>query len=117
MATFQQIHGGCRWWKRKFWGAYRVARGARIAAGGSLTLVPGFQGALPSETSVLEGAINAALESLARGLALEMSPVRVNTVSPVMIVTPLWSGMSDEVHVAKFEAVLRACWRSAWGTR
>jgi NAD(P)-dependent dehydrogenase (short-subunit alcohol dehydrogenase family) len=89
----------------KFWGAYRVARAARIAAGGSLTLVSGFLGTRPSKTSVLQGAINAALESLARGLALELSPVRVNTVSPGMIATPLWSGMGDDARAARFAAV------------
>jgi NAD(P)-dependent dehydrogenase (short-subunit alcohol dehydrogenase family) len=89
----------------KFWGAYRVARAARIAEGGSLTLVSGFLSARPSKTSVLQGAINAALESLARGLALELSPVRVNAVSPGMIATPLWGGMSDEARASKFEAV------------
>jgi NAD(P)-dependent dehydrogenase (short-subunit alcohol dehydrogenase family) len=89
----------------KFWGAYRVARAARIAEGGSLTLVSGFLSARPSKTSVLQGAINAALESLARGLALELSPVRVNTVSPGMIATPLWAGMSDEARASKFESV------------
>ncbi|MHA4866750.1 SDR family oxidoreductase [Duganella sp. PWIR1] len=89
----------------KFWGAYRVARAARIAEGGSLTLVSGFLSARPSKTSVLQGAINAALESLARGLALELSPVRVNTVSPGMIATPLWGGMSDEARASKFESV------------
>jgi NAD(P)-dependent dehydrogenase (short-subunit alcohol dehydrogenase family) len=82
----------------KFWGAYRVARGVKIAAGG-------FLAARPSKTSVLQGAINAALESLGRGLALELSPVRVNTVSPGMVATPMWSGMSDEARAAKFEAV------------
>ena len=35
------------------------------------------------------GAINAALESLVRGLALELKPVRVNAVSPGMIDTPM----------------------------
>lgn len=89
----------------KFWGAYRVARAARIAAGGSLTLVSGFLGTRPSPSSVLQGAINAALESLGRGLALELSPVRVNTVSPGVVATPLWSGMSDEARAAKFEAI------------
>jgi NAD(P)-dependent dehydrogenase (short-subunit alcohol dehydrogenase family) len=81
----------------KFWGAYRVARAVKIAAGGSLTLVSGFLATRPSKTSVLQGAINAALESLGRGLALELSPVRVNTVSPGMVATPLWSG-SDEAR-------------------
>lgn len=89
----------------KFWGAYRVARAARIVEGGSLTLVSGFLSARPSKTSVLQGAINAALESLARGLALELSPVRVNTVSPGMIATPLWSGMSEDARAARFAAV------------
>ena len=53
----------------KFWGAYHVARFARIAQGGSLTLVSGFLGTRPSRNAVLQGAINAALESLGRGLA------------------------------------------------
>jgi len=88
----------------KFWGAYRVARAVKIAAGGSLTLVSGFLATRPSKTSVLQGPINAALESLGRGLALELAPVRVNTVSPGMIATPMWAG-SDETRAAKFEAV------------
>ncbi|SEJ10116.1 SDR family oxidoreductase [Paraburkholderia diazotrophica] len=87
----------------KFWGAYRVARAAKIAEGGSLTFVSGFLAVRPSRTSVLQGAINAALESLARGLALELSPVRVNTVSPGLIATPLWSKLSDDARDAMFE--------------
>jgi NAD(P)-dependent dehydrogenase (short-subunit alcohol dehydrogenase family) len=71
----------------KFWGAYRVARAARIKDGGSLTLISGFLSERPSATAVLQGAINAALESLARGLALEFAPVRVNAVSPGVIET------------------------------
>ena len=57
----------------KFWGAYRVARAARIRDGGSLTLITGFLSERPSGTAVLQGAINAALESLVRGLALEFA--------------------------------------------
>jgi NAD(P)-dependent dehydrogenase (short-subunit alcohol dehydrogenase family) len=87
----------------KFWGAYRVARAAKIAEGGSLTFVSGFLAVRPSRTSVLQGAINAALEALARGLALELSPVRVNTVSPGLIATPLWSKLSDDARDSMFE--------------
>ena len=72
----------------KFWGAYLIARAARIADGGSLTFVSGFLSRRPSASAVLQGAINAALEALARGLALERAPVRVNTVSPGLIDTP-----------------------------
>jgi len=86
----------------KFWGAYRVARAARIKDGGTLTFVSGFLSVRPSASSVLQGAINAALEALARGLALELAPVRVNSVSPGLIATPLWSGMADDKRDAMF---------------
>ena len=86
----------------KFWGAYRVARAAKIAEGGSLTFVSGFLSVRPSASSVLQGAINAALEALARGLALELAPVRVNAVSPGLIETPLWAGMAEDKRSAMF---------------
>jgi len=91
----------------KFWGAYGIARAARITDGGSLTFVSGFLSVRPSKTSPLQGAINAALESLARGLALEIAPVRVNTVSPGMIDTPMWNKLPDESRQAMFEAATR----------
>lgn len=87
----------------KFWGAYRVARAVRIRQGGSLTFVSGFLSVRPSKNSVLQGAINAALESLARGLALELAPVRVNTVSPGLIATPLWSKIDAEARDRMYE--------------
>ncbi|UKJ75941.1 SDR family oxidoreductase [Azospirillum brasilense] len=86
----------------KFWGAYHVAHAAKIREAGSLTFVSGFLSVRPSATSVLQGAINAALEALARGLALELAPVRVNAVSPGLIETPLWSGLSEEKREAMF---------------
>ena len=91
----------------KFFGAYRVARHARITDGGSLTLVSGFLSTRPSASSVLQGAINAALEALARGLALEKAPVRVNAVSPGLVATPLWSGLGDADRRAMFEGAAK----------
>ncbi len=87
----------------KFWGAYRVARSAKIIDGGSLTLVSGFLSVRPSKSSVLQGAINAAVEALARGLALELSPVRVNAVSPGLIATELWSKLDDDARQAMYD--------------
>ncbi len=87
----------------KFWGAYRIARAVRIREGGSLTFVSGFLSVRPSKTSVLQGAINAALEALARGLALELSPVRVNAVSPGMIATPLWDKLDAAARETMYE--------------
>ena len=92
----------------KFWGAYRIARAAKFTERGSLTFISGFLSERPSANSVLQGAINAALESLARGLALELSPVRVNTVSPGMIDTPLWSKMDDGARQSLFDRIAQS---------
>jgi NAD(P)-dependent dehydrogenase (short-subunit alcohol dehydrogenase family) len=89
----------------KFFGAYRVAKAAEVREGGSITFVSGFLSHRPSATSVLQGAINAALEALARGLALERAPVRVNTVSPGLIDTRLYAKMADVDRRAMFERV------------
>lgn len=86
----------------KFWGAYQIARAAKVSDGGSITFVSGFLSDRPSAGAVLQGAINAALEALARGLALERAPIRVNAVSPGLIDTPLWGGMSEEERTAMF---------------
>lgn len=89
----------------KFFSAYRVARAARVPDGGSITFVSGFLAERPSATSVLQGGINAALEALARGLALERTPVRVNAVSPGLIDTPLHAGMAAADRQAMFDRV------------
>jgi NAD(P)-dependent dehydrogenase (short-subunit alcohol dehydrogenase family) len=79
----------------KFWGAYHVARAVKVRDGGSLCFISGFRSVRPSANAVLQGAVNAALEALTRGLALEMAPVRVNAVSPGVVATPMWSGMAE----------------------
>lgn len=89
----------------KFWGAYAIARLAKISEGGTLTFVSGFLAERPSPNAVLQGAINAALEALARGLALEIAPVRVNTISPGLIDTPLWAKMADDARQAMFARI------------
>ena len=79
----------------KFWGAWRVARAAEIKAGGSLTLVSGFLSIRPRPNSAIVGSANGAIESLARSLALELAPVRVNCVSPGIIDTPIRAAMPE----------------------
>lgn len=80
----------------KFWGAYRVARRATVAPGGWFVFVSGFLRRRPEPNTVLIGAINAALETLAQGLAVEMAPVRFNVVSPGIIDTPTRASMPAE---------------------
>ncbi|MFD0666908.1 SDR family oxidoreductase [Ramlibacter sp. MAHUQ-53] len=89
----------------KFWGFYRVARSARLRPGGSLGVVAGFLATRPAPGRALMGAINGALESLVRGLALELKPVRVNAVSPAMVRTEMWAGLPE---AARAEAFARA---------
>jgi len=79
----------------KFWGAWRVARSADIRPGGSLTLVSGYLSIRPRPSAAIVGAANGALESLARSLALELAPVRVNAVSPGIIDTPIRAAMPE----------------------
>ncbi|PCM44019.1 SDR family oxidoreductase [Marinobacter sp. ANT_B65] len=99
-----QAHDGTQ---SKFWGAYHVGRSALICAGGSLTFVSGVYAQRPNVNAVLQGALNAAVEGLMRGLALELAPagIRVNAVSPSTTETPLWDRLGPEGREAKFETM------------
>ena len=92
----------------KFWGAWRCARAAEIRVGGSLTLVSGFLSIRPRPASAIVGAANGALESLARSLALELAPVRVNCVSPGIIDTPIRAAMPEAARVEMLGKVAAA---------
>lgn len=48
-------------------------------------------------------AINGAVESVVRPLAVELAPVRVNAVSPGVIDTPWWDARPPETKAAAFE--------------
>lgn len=89
----------------KFWGAFRAARNAapRVRRGGSITFNSGTYAAKPTAGVAAVTASLAALEMLGKSLALELAPVRVNTVRPGTIDTPLWSSMSDEERQELYE--------------
>lgn len=89
----------------KFWGAYTTAKYVPIADQGSITFVAGYLSVRPGKASALQSAINAALEALGRALALELAPVRINTVSPGLLNTQLWDGLADDKRVAMFDTV------------
>ena len=88
--TLQDAYGNMN---AKFWTAYKTGKLAKITPEGSLTLVSGYLSQRPNKDALLQGCINAALESLGRGLALALAPVRVNTVSPGLIDTPIRAAM------------------------
>jgi len=74
----------------KFWGQFYAARCAakRIRGNGSITLFSGISSRRGTPGLVMTGAINAAIESLSRSLALTLAPIRVNAVSPGYVDTP-----------------------------
>lgn len=88
----------------KFWGAYRIARAVPVRPSGSLTLLAGYLSQRPGRASALQSAINAALEALARGLALEYAPLRVNAVSPGLLRTPLWQNLNPADREQMYKA-------------
>ena len=96
----------------RVWAAVHALRtlGPRLAADGSVTLVSGALADRPTGqgTAVLAAA-SAAMEALARGLALELAPRRVNAISPGPIDTPLLGkalGAAREQFVAHLTATL-----------
>lgn len=77
----------------KFWGQYHAVRHAapKLSPDGSVVLMAGAAGARPPGPAPAYAACNAAIEGLGRGLAVELAPVRVNTVSPGTIDGNLWA--------------------------
>jgi NAD(P)-dependent dehydrogenase (short-subunit alcohol dehydrogenase family) len=96
----------------RIWAAvYSIrALGDRLATDGSITLVSGALADRPNAygTAVLAAA-SAAVEAFARGLALELAPRRVNTVSPGPTDTPLLAktlGDGRDAYVAALQEKL-----------
>lgn len=91
----------------KFWGQYHAARyGApKIRAGGSITFFSGIWSQRPVPGSSAITAINSAVEGLGRALAMELAPIRVNTVSPGIVDTPIYSRMAPDAKETMFKNV------------
>jgi Dehydrogenases with different specificities (related to short-chain alcohol dehydrogenases) len=77
----------------KFWGQYYAVKYAlpKFSSDGSVVLLAGADGARPTAEAAAYVACNAAVEGLGRGLAFELAPVRVNTISPGAIDGNFWS--------------------------
>jgi NAD(P)-dependent dehydrogenase (short-subunit alcohol dehydrogenase family) len=91
----------------KFWGQYHAAKhGApHIRSGGSITFFAGIWSQRPVPGGSVVTAINSAIEGLGRALATELAPIRVNTVSPGIVDTPIYSGMAPGEKEAMFKGV------------
>lgn len=91
----------------KFLGSWSCARYATpyLKAGGSIIFLTGGTAVRPKIGLTAVVAAFAAVESLSGSLALELAPIRVNTIRPGYVDTDLWSGLSDNERDALKERV------------
>ncbi|MCF3961603.1 SDR family oxidoreductase [Streptomyces fuscigenes] len=75
----------------------------RIPDGGSLTLFSGVAAFKPAVGYLGVATTNGAADFLARSLALEMAPVRVNAISPGVVDTGIWDSLGEDGKRAYFE--------------
>lgn len=95
----------------KFWAQYLCARCAapHIDPQGSITLFGGGAGRRPIRAMAVLAAVQAAIEGLARGMALDLAPIRVNVVAPGRIASSSFADMpagEREAMLAKWAAGL-----------
>lgn len=83
----------------RIFGAIHVVRAARPRmSGGSITLTSGIRASRPLPGTLATSIAVDAMEVLARGLPLELAPVRVNAVSFGWIDTPLVRGLLGQSY-------------------
>ncbi len=92
----------------KQWGQLNAVRAAvgHIDPHGSITLFTGIVTQKPLPGTSMYAAVGAATEAAARVWALELAPLRINTVVPGIIRTPVWDGlMGAEAAAAHLDGV------------
>jgi NAD(P)-dependent dehydrogenase (short-subunit alcohol dehydrogenase family) len=80
----------------KFWGPYQAAKAAipYLKSTGSITFYSGAYSQMPKTPgAAVAASINSAVEGLSRALAVELAPVRVNTITPGVVDTELFANM------------------------
>lgn len=84
----------------KFWGSLAVARHlvGNIRPGGTLTLTSGFLARRTVPGTLVKTTMNAALEAAVKILARELSPLRVNAISPGLTDTEAYAGMAPDAR-------------------
>lgn len=90
----------------RYWGAFFAAKygSGSIRAGGSIVFSSGLGGRRPPGAGwTLVASVVAAVEGLARALALELAPIRVNVVAPGLVKTPLWAEMIETDRQALYQ--------------
>ena len=93
----QDVAGAQQYMNAKFFGSWACARYAapRMRAGGSITFLTGGAAVRPRAGASMVSATFAALETLSRGLAIELGPLRVNTLRPGYTDSEMWGFLDD----------------------
>ncbi len=88
--------------------AIQAAR-SLLVPGGSITLTSGLLASRPiaAGAAVLAGAV-AAVEAIARALALELAPLRVNAIAPGLVDTPLLDQLFGSAKAQTIEGAARS---------
>ncbi|TDL14930.1 NAD-binding protein [Rickenella mellea] len=74
----------------RFWGALVAAQSAKFKPGGSVTMTVGTVVVKPRPTWTVAAGVSGAVDAVARGLAVDLAPIRVNVISPGIVKTELW---------------------------
>lgn len=74
----------------KLMGLLLLAKHAALPPHGSLTVLSGIAADRPMAGGAVVCAVNGALHAVVRALAIELSPCRVNALSPGWVDTPAW---------------------------
>lgn len=90
----------------KFWGSWAAARYAapHIKTPGSITFLTGCAAVRPKKGMSMVTAAFAALESLSQSLALELGPLRVNTIRPGLTESPMWDFLEEHAREQVFKS-------------
>jgi NAD(P)-dependent dehydrogenase (short-subunit alcohol dehydrogenase family) len=91
----------------RVWGSVHVVRAAlpNMPSTGSLTFTGGLSSDRPVAGAWATAVATAAAEQLARALALELAPIRVNAVAPGWTETPMWNDILGAEKPAVFSQV------------
>jgi NAD(P)-dependent dehydrogenase (short-subunit alcohol dehydrogenase family) len=76
----------------------------RMPADGSFVLFSGSSARKPTIGMLAVGATNAAADAVARTLAVELAPIRVNAISPGTIDTGAYDALGEQAKAALFAA-------------
>jgi len=90
----------------RYWGAVGAVKYAapHISKNGSITLISGIASQRPGKGWWLGASICSAMEGFAKGMSVELAPVRVNIVSPGIVKTNLWNSLPDEQRETMYQA-------------